>query len=92
MLRLLLTLVGIIVSIAIVTALVIFACKRGVCRRPRTDTSIAGIAAARLHSPRYITNGHILAGLSSKPLLADSDSNSSDETETPSDSGNVNNI
>jgi len=46
----------------------------------------------RLHSPRYITNGHIIAGLSTKPLLAGSDSDSSDESETPSDSANVNNI
>ena len=92
LLRLLLTIVGIVASVGILTALVVFACLRGVCRRPPTRASIEGISASRLHSPRYITNGHILAGLSTKPLLAESDSDSSDESETPSDSAVVNTI
>ena len=92
LLRLLLTVVGIISCIAILTALVVFACIRGVCRRPQTNTSIESIASLRLRSPRYITNGHIIAGLSTKPLLAPTDSESSDESETPSDSANINNI
>ena len=93
LLRLLLTIAGIISCIAILTALVIFACVRGVCRRPPTNTSIESIASLRLRGPRYITNGHIIAGLSTKPLLAATDSESSDESdETLSDSANVNNI
>jgi len=90
LLRLLLTVVGIVASIAI--TVVVFACLRGVCRRPATNRSIGGIAAARLHSARYITNGHIIAGLSTRPLLAASDTDSSDESETPCDSAIVNNI
>jgi len=92
LLRLLLTIVGIVASVGILIALVVFACLRGVCRRRQTSTSINGIATSRLHSPRYITNGHILAGLSTKPLLAESDSDSLDESETPSDSAIINNI
>jgi len=93
LLRLLLTIAGIISCGVIVTALVVFACVRGVCHRPPTSTSIESIASLRLRGPRYITNGHIIAGLSTKPLLAATDSESSDESdETPSDSANVNNI
>lgn len=91
-LRLLLIVVGVISCVAIVSALAVFACVRGVCRRPQSHASIKSIAAEQLHSPRYITNGHIIAGLSTRPLLAGSDSESSDESETPSDSTNVNNI
>jgi len=91
-----LTIVGIIASVGVLAAVVVFACARGVCRRsPRTSSAISidGIAVSRLHSPRYITNGHILAGLSTKPLLAESDTDSSDESETPpSDSAIINNI
>ena len=94
LLRLLLTIAGIVSCIVILTVLVVFACVRGVCRRPpTTNTSIESIASLRLRGPRYITNGHIIAGLSTKPLLAVTDSESSDESdETPSDSANVNNI
>jgi len=91
LLRLLLIVVGIISCAGILTALVVFACVRGVCRRPQTRGATME-SIERLHSPRYITNGHIIAGLSTKPLLAGSDSDSSDESETPSDSANVNNI
>jgi len=93
LLRLLLAVVGIVTSVAILIALVVFACVRGVCRRPSTKTSIDSFAAAHLHSPRYITNGHIISGLSTKPLLAESDSDSlEDECEMQSNSASVNNI
>jgi len=92
LLRLLLTVIGIIASIAVLTTVVVFACIRGICRRQKTKPSINGIAAGRLHSPRYITNGHILAGLATQPLLGESESDSTDESETPSDSANFNNI
>lgn len=92
LLRLLLILAGIVVCVVVLAVLVVCACLRGVSRRRPTSAGTDSIATAQLHSPRYITNGHILAGLSTKPLLAGSDSDSSDETEVPSDSASVNNI
>lgn len=92
MLRLLLTVAGIIVFVVILTVLVVCACLRGICQRRPTSASINGIAATQLHSPRYITNGHIIAGLSTRPLLAGSDYESSDESEVPLDAATVNNI
>jgi len=94
LLRILLIVVGIVSSVAIFVTVVVFACTRGVCRRQPTDASVKSIATDRLHSPRYITNGHILSGLSTRPLLAaDSDSEFSDESEMPSDSAtNANNV
>jgi len=90
--RLQLTVAGAVACIVLLAVLVVCACLRGVCQRRPTNTSIDGIATAPLHSPRYITNGHIVAGLSTKPLLAGSDSDSSDESEVPTDLASVNNI
>jgi len=94
LLRIVLTVTGTVVCAAVLMVLVVCACLRGVCRRQRqTKVSMESIAAARLHSPRYITNGHILAGLSSRPLLAASDSDSSaDEGEAQSEPGIMKNI
>jgi len=92
LLRILLVVVGVVSSVAILVAVVVFACVRGVCRRRPADASVKSIATDRLHSPRYITNGNILAGLSTKPLLADSDSESSDDSATLSDSACTNSV
>lgn len=93
LLRLLLTVVGVVACVVVLAMLLVCGCLRGgVCqRRPTHATSVDGIVAAQRHSPRYITNGHII-GLSSKPLLAASDSDSSDESELPSDSASHNHI
>jgi len=92
LLRLVLTVAGIFAFVVVIAVFVICACLRGVCQRRPTSDGMNGIASAHLHSPRYITNGHIIAGLSTQPLLAGSDYDSSDESPVLSDSPSVNNI
>jgi len=84
LLRILLTVIGLIACVAILSTVVVCAYMRGICRRTQTKAIIDSVSADRLYSPRYITNGHIIAGLSTKPLLG-SNSESSDECEEPSD-------
>jgi len=90
--RLLLTVIGIIGCVTVLAVVAAFACQRGVCQPRPKGISLDSITAARLHSPRYITNGHIIAGLSSKPLLGGSDTDSSDESDAACELADGSNI